>query len=299
VLDQITGMQIFVRTAAAGSFSAAARELGHSQTMVTKHIAALEQRLGVRLFQRTTRKLSLTEAGRIWLEACARILRELEEAEAAAGAGRLEARGLLRMNVPVSFGAHHVAPLLGAFAARHPQVSLELALNDRVVDLVEEGWDLTVRIGRLAESRLVARRLASCPLLVCAAPAYLAARGTPRTVAELGGHACLGYTMSGIVGADRWLFDRGRVAVPVSGPLRANNGDALCRAAIAGLGLIYQPAFLLAEALRDGRLVRVALDQPGVALGIHAVHAPDRSVPAKVRAMIEFLSERFRAAEWA
>lgn len=300
MLDRVTGMQIFVRTAAAGSFSAAARALGHSQTMVTKHVVALEQRLGARLFHRTTRSLSLTEAGRDYLDACQRILRDMEEAESQAGAGRAQARGVLRLNVPVSFGSLHVAPALAEFCALHPQVRVELALNDRVVDLVEEGWDLTLRIGRLADSRLVARRLAPCRMAVCAAPAYLAAHGTPQTVAALSAHACLGYTLSASVGADRWLFGRGgEIAVPVAGPLRANNGEALRNAALAGLGLIYQPVFLLHDQLRDGSLVRVVLDQPEQALlDVHAMHAPDRSVPAKTRAMIDFLARRFRTPPW-
>jgi DNA-binding transcriptional LysR family regulator len=301
MLDRITGMQIFVRTAAAGSFSAAARDLGHSQTMVTKHIVALEQRLGLRLFNRSTRRLSLTEAGRTYLEACPRILREIEDAETSVAAGRVEARGVLRMNVPVSFGAQHVAPALPGFVALHPMVDVELALNDRVVDLVEEGWDLTVRIGKLAESQLVARQFASSRFVMCAAPSYLAARGTPTTAADLAGHACLRYTLSSTTSADRWHFGKdGKITVPISGPLRANSGEALRNAAVAGLGLIYQPLFLLADALRHGELVEVVLDlPPPPELGIYVMYPQSGRVAPKVRAMIEYLVVRFRAkAPW-
>ncbi len=170
MLDRVTGMQVFVRVAALGSFSAAGRALGLSQTGVTKHVAALEARLGARLLHRTTRRLTLTEAGRTYLEACERILAEIAEAEAGIGAEALEARGTLRLNVPLSFGVRRIAPALAAFCAAHPAVTVELGLNDRRVDLIEEGWDLAVRIGPLADSSLIARPLAPCRLALCAAP---------------------------------------------------------------------------------------------------------------------------------
>lgn len=294
MLDRLTGMQVFSRVAALGSFSAAARALGLSQTMATKHVAAIEDRLGVKLLHRTTRRLSLTEPGRRYLDAAERILAELEEAEAIAAAERVEARGTLRVNAPVGFGVREIAPLMPDFARRHPALTVELGLNDRFVDLVEEGWDLAVRIGALANSTMVARRLAPCRTVLCAAPAYLAARGTPRTVADLADHNCLGYTLSRDVGVDRWAFGRdGAVVVPVTGNLRANNGAALAAAAVAGQGLSYQPTFYVAEQLRSGRLVAVTLDHPTVELdGIFAVYPSDRRPPAKVRAWIDFLLER-------
>ena len=298
MLDRVTGMQVFARVAGLGSFSAAARALGLSQTMVTKHVAALEERLGVRLLHRTTRRLSLTEAGRGFLDSCLRLLPEIEEAERAVSADRLEPRGLLRLNVPVSFGTRHVAPLLAEFCRRHPRVTVELGLNDRLVDLVEEGWDLTIRIRRMGDSSLVARRLAPVRMAVCGAPSYLATHGTPGRVEDLRRHACLGYTLSEAMGPDRWVFgEQGQVPVPVGGSLRANNGDALREAAIAGHGLIYQPVFLLDEALRDGRLVQPDLHQPAMGwLGIHAVQPPlpagaGRQAPAKTRAMVAYLAE--------
>lgn len=297
MLDQVMGMRVFAQVAASGSFSAAGRALGMSQTMATKHVDAIEARLGVGLLRRSTRRLALTEAGGVYLEACGRILAEIAEAEEAASAGRAEPRGRLRVSLPVSFGMLRVVPLLAAFRARHPRVAVEFGLNDRVVDLVEEGWDLAVRIGALPDSSLVARRLAPCRMAVCASPAYLAARGTPRTLAELAGHECLGYTLSARMGADHWFFgaDAG-VRVPISGSFRANSGDALRAAALAGLGVVYQPTFLVGDDLRRGALVALALDHPPADAGhVHAVFRPDRRMPLKSRAMVDFLAERFGA----
>jgi DNA-binding transcriptional LysR family regulator len=269
--------------------------MGMSQTMVTKHIAALETRLGVKLFHRTTRRLSITEAGRSYLESSGRILAEIEAADAAVAADRVEPRGLLRINAPVSFGTRQIAPLLAEFAVRHPLVTVELGLNDRLVDLAEEGWDLAIRIGNLSNSSLIARRIAPCRIVVCAAPSYLEARGQPLTVSSLADHNCLGYTLSRQHPVDRWVFGaRAEVGVQVSGNLRANNGDALRAAAIAGQGLILQPTFIVADDIRAGRLVPLTLDQPMVELaGIYAVFLPDRHPAAKVRAFIDFIANRF------
>lgn len=295
MLDRLTGLEVFAKVAAAGSLSAAARAIGMSQTMVTKHIAALEARLGVKLFHRTTRRLSITEAGRNYLESSGRILAEIEAADAAVAADRAEPRGLLRINAPVSFGARQIAPLLAEFAERHPLVTVELGLNDRLVDLAEEGWDLAIRIGNLSDSSLIARRIAPCRIAICAAPSYLQARGRPLTVASLGSHNCLGYTLSQRHPVDRWVFGaKADISVQVSGNLRANNGDALRAAAIAGQGLIQQPTFIVADDISAGRLVALTLDQPTVALaGIYAVFLPDRHPAAKVRAFIEFIATRF------
>jgi DNA-binding transcriptional LysR family regulator len=295
MLDRLASLQVFGRVATLGSFSAAARDLRLSQSMVTKHVAALEARLGVRLFHRTTRKVTITDAGRVYLEAATRALGDLEAAEAALSAERVEARGLLRVNAPVSFGARWVAPLLPDFARLHPRVVIELGLNDRYVDLAEEGWDLAIRIGHMPDSSLVARRLAVCRAAVCASPAYLRAHGAPRTIADLAAHNCLGYTLARQTGAGVWAFGaRGEATVKVSGNLRANNGDALRAAAIAGQGVIYQPSFFVAEDLRDGALVALDLDQPPMDIGgIHAVYLPDHSPTAKVRVFIDFLVARF------
>jgi len=300
MLDRVTGMQVFVRVATLGSFSAAGRALHLSQTMVTKHIAALEDRLGVKLLHRSTRKLVLTEGGRSYLAACERILAEIEEAEASASLDRIEPRGILRLNVPLTFGFRQIVPALAAFSRLHPAVSIDLGLADRYVDLIEEGWDMAIRIGRLKDSSLVARRLAPCRTIVCAAPSYLEAHGAPQTLDDLSRHNCLGYTLPSAIGAERWAFGaEGDVVVPVEGNLRANNGDALLAAALTGQGLIYQPTFLVGDCLRDESLVRVLGDQPTLELGVHAVLPSGRQAPAKVRAFVEFLAGRFAPhPEW-
>jgi DNA-binding transcriptional LysR family regulator len=295
MLDRISGMEVFTKVAALGSFSAAARALGMSQSMATKHVDAIEDRLGAQLFQRTTRRLTLTEAGRRYLDACERILGEIEEADAEAAADVAEPRGILRLNAPVSFGFRQVAPALTEFAPAYPQLTIDLGLTDRFVDLVEEGWDLAIRLGTLRDSALIARRLAPASMVLCASPGYLDRRGTPKAVAELGAHNCLGYTMPSAANAERWLFGNdGSVSVAVSGNLRANNGDALRAAAIADQGLIYQPAFLVGDDLRAGRLVCVHLDVAPFQFGnVYAVYAPSRHVPAKVRRIIDFLARRW------
>src|SRR5829696_6316646 len=206
MLDRFTSMQVFVRVAALGSFSAAGRALDLSQTMVTKHVAALEDRLGVKLLHRSTRKLMLTEGGRNYLAACERILGEIEEAEASASLERVEPKGVLRLNVPLTFGFRHIAPAIPEFNRLHPAVSFDLGLADRFVDLIEEGWDLAIRIGRLKDSSLVARRLAPCRTVVCAAPSYLKEHGTPETLDDLAQHNCLGYTLPSAIGVNRWTF---------------------------------------------------------------------------------------------
>jgi DNA-binding transcriptional LysR family regulator len=295
VLDRITGMQVFSRAAAAGSLSAAARYFGLSPGMATKHLDALEERLGVRLFHRSTRKLTLTEPGQQYLELCIRLLPELDEVEAMIASQRAEATGLLRLNAPLTFGVRYIAPLIPAFSQKHPKVIIDLGLNDRVVDLMDEGWDLTVRVGRLRDSRLVSRKLAESAMVVCAAPNYWSRNGKPRHIADLQNHNCLGFTMSNISRPDEWFFGPDREErVAIKGTMRANNGDALICVAKAGLGILYEPEFIVAEAIRSGDLEAVILDFPTADLGgIHLLYSPDRRPPAKVRAMIDFLVDAF------
>jgi DNA-binding transcriptional LysR family regulator len=295
MLDRFTSLEVFVKVSTTGSLSAAARAMGLSQTMVTKHVAALEGRLGIKLFHRSTRRLSITEAGRSYLDSAGRILAEIEAADSAVAGDHFKPRGVLRLNTPVSFGARQIAPLLTEFARRYPHVQVELGLNDRLVDLAEEGWDLAVRIGNLGDSSLIARRIAPCRTIVAAAPAYLEAHGTPTTVAELTRHNCLGYTLSRVTGVNNWSFGaKSEITVQVAGNLRANNGDALRAAAVAGQGIIYQPTFVLADDVLAGTLAPLPLDQPTIEFGgIYAIYLPERNPAAKVRAFIDFLVERF------
>jgi DNA-binding transcriptional LysR family regulator len=295
VLDRLRGMEVFAAVAALGTLSAAARKLDMSQTMATKHIAAVEARLGVKLFYRTTRRLSLTEAGQNYLEAVAQILDDVADADATAAAGAVDVRGTLRLNAPISFGVREIAPLLPDFTRAHPAVSVELSLSDHFVDLVEEGWDLAVRIGDIQNSSLTVRRLASCPSVVCAAPSYLSAHGVPATVADLAGHNCLSFTL--LRAGGRWLFgDDRKTAVEVHGNLRSNNADALIVAAVRGQGITCQPEFLVAREIEAGELVRIELDKPAALTdGIFALY-PAARPPAKVRAFIDFFAPRFRSA---
>lgn len=292
-MDRLTGMEVFVRVVETGSFTRAAEQTGLSRAMVSKHVLELENRLGVRLLNRTTRKISLTEAGAGYYERSAQIVAEIAEAERAAAQLNLRPRGLLKVNAPMTFGTLHLAPAIPAFIEANPEVTVELTQNDRVVDLVEEGYDLAVRIGRLPDSSLVARRLAPCRMVVCAAPAYLERRGTPRTPDDLTRHDCLGYTYS--PDRDLWRFTgpEGERLVRIAGPFRANNGDSLRAAALAGLGLILQPSFILGEDLKAGRLRAVLTDYAAPEIAVHAVYPHGRHVSAKVRQFIDFLVDRF------
>lgn len=294
-MDRITSMRVFVRAVSAGSLSAAARHLGMSPAMATKHVNALEARLGVKLLHRTTRRLSLTEPGSHYLAACQRILPEIDEAEAAAASQRVKATGLLRMNVPLTFGIRYVAPLLAEFSHQHPAVKVELGLSDAQLDLLAGNWDLAIRIGKLADSPLQTRQLGESDMMVCAAPQYLEQRGIPRTVGELAQHNCLSYTLSALQDRERWAFGaKGDIRVAINGDLLANNGDALLAAAVAGQGIIYQPHFIVGEAVARGDLTVLELDKPVVELGgIHVLYPPDRRPPAKVRVMIDYLVEAF------
>jgi DNA-binding transcriptional LysR family regulator len=239
--------------------------------------------------------LTLTEAGARYREAAERIIAEMEEADSEAAAAVTEPRGTLRINAPLSFGFRQIAPAIADFNRLYPQLVVDMGLNDRVIDLVEEGWDLAIRIGRLRDSTLIARRLAPIRAVLCASPAYLKANGTPRRVADLAAHNCLGYTLPSAAGAGHWSFGKdGEVTVTVNGNFRANNGDALRIAALAGLGIVYQPTFLFTEDLRKGDLVPIVLDQPLFQYAnAYAVYAPDHHVPAKVRSFIDFLADRW------
>ncbi|MCO5151561.1 MULTISPECIES: LysR family transcriptional regulator [unclassified Shinella] len=295
MLDRLTGMQVFVRTAQQGSLSAAARQMKMSPAMATRHVDALEERLGIKLFHRTTRKLSLNESGRQYLEFCLRILPDIEETEAAVSSQRIDVVGTLRLSAPISFGVRYIAPLVPEFSAMYPGVTVDLGLNDRYVDLIDEGWDMTVRIGRLADSRLIARRLAPTKMVVAATPAYLDAHGRPRRVGDLLDYNCLSYSLSDATGAREWIFGtRNQLRVPIRGNFIANNGDALVAAALNGQGILYGPDFLIADHVAAGRLELLPLDQPAYDMaGIFAVYPPDRRPPAKVRAMVDFLADAF------
>ena len=293
-MDRLDSIATFVRVAELASFTLAAQALGISRTVASDRVMALEARLGVKLLHRTTRRVSLTEAGVAYLDRARQALAMLEEAEAEAAHLTARPRGVLRVNAPVTFGFRHVAPAVASYLAANPDLGVELTLTDRMVNLLEEQVDVVVRVGRLVDSSLVARRLAPCRIVVCAAPSYIAARGMPLHPAELARHDCLSYAYA--AEGDLWRFERDgqQEAVRVSGRVWSNNGDALYHAALEGLGILLNPTFIIGEALRDGRLVPVLPGWAAPALSVNAVYPPNRFLPAKTRGFIENEAKRKR-----
>ncbi len=293
-MDRFLQLAALVRTVDRGSQAAAARELGVTAAMVGRYIQALEDRLGTRLLNRTTARQSLTEAGTAFYARAQGILEQMEEAETSAADRQAEPRGTLRVNAPMSFGTRHLAAAIAEFGRGNPRLRVDLVLNDRVVDLVEEGYDVAVRIGRLADTGLIARRLSPCRLVACAAPAYLERRGWPAAPADLQGHDCLLYAYASHGGTWRFGGEGEEQEVRVSGSLVANNGDALMAAALAGQGIVLQPTFIVGEALREGRLLPIL---PGWRVADHtmyAVYSSARHLSPKVRRFVDFLAARFR-----
>ncbi|MGA8262359.1 MAG: LysR family transcriptional regulator [Arenicellales bacterium] len=297
-MDTIDGMRTFAAVAGEGSFSRAAERLDMSPQLASKYVALLEDRLGVRLLNRTTRRLSLTEAGRAYFDRVRQVLADIDEMEHAVGDLTGRARGILRINAPMSFGQHHLTPAIAEYQTAQPEVEVELTLNDRFVDIVSEGFDVAIRIGKLEESSLVARRLAPVELAVCGAPEYFRRRGVPETPEDLAGHDCLRYAYA--PDFYRWRFERGGRThnVRINGTFSSNNGDALRAAAVAGKGIIFQPRFIVDEEIRAGRLETVLDDYHGETLYIHAVYAHRQYLSAKVRTFVDFLAGYLGTPPW-
>ena len=289
-------MEVFAKVAELKSFSAAAERLGMSKSTISKHVSALEHRLGVRLLNRNTRRLSLTEAGQIYRDRCLEIVEAVETAEGSVSRLGEAPRGLLKVNAPMSFGIRHIGPLVPAFLERHPEVEIDLVLNDRRVDLVDEGFDLAIRIGSLADSNLIARKLATSHSACVASPRYFARRRRPERPEDLAHHLCLRYNYSRAPG--EWSFTRDGVTrrVRIDGRYSANNGDVLRDAAISGLGIVFQPMFLVGDALADGRLVRLLEDWDTPSVSIYAVYPESRHVSPKLRAFIDYLATSLEGA---
>jgi DNA-binding transcriptional LysR family regulator len=291
-------MQAFVAVIEAGSFVRASTVLNLSKTAVSRLVSDLEARLGTRLIHRTTRTLSLTPEGEVFHQRCRRLLDDLTEAEAELTARSGEAVGRLRINVPVSFGLLHLAPLWPSFISMHPEVELDITLADRLADLVDEGYDLAVRIARLQPSSLVSRRMSSTRLVLCASPEYLRRQGTPLHPSDLAQHALIAYTL--LSTGDRWEFEgpQGPVGVTVVPRLRTNSGDTCCAAALQHRGLVLQPTFLVGPHLASGALVEVLPNYRSVELGVFAVYPSRTHLMPKVRVLIDFLVEAFRTPAW-
>ena len=295
-MESLAGMTVFVRVVQAGSFSAAARALNQTPSAVSKQIGRLEDRLGARLFNRTTRRLVLTEVGAAFHERAQRILSEIEEAEQAVSHLNRAPRGILRMDVPTAFARLYIAPLLPAYLARYPEVHVNMTVNDRFIDPVEEAVDLVIRIGELSDSSLIARRLAANRRVVCGAPAYFEQHGRPEHPAELAKHNCLVYTYR--AARNDWPFVRqddeaaGAEIVHVDGNLETNNAEALHVAALAGLGVGLFPLWLVGPDLAAGRLVRALAAYHAPDSAIYAVYPPGRHLSPKVRSFVDFLAEQ-------
>jgi DNA-binding transcriptional LysR family regulator len=298
-MDRVTSLSVFVKVVEGSSFAAAARHFGLSPAMVSKHIVSLEERLGARLLNRTTRQVSPTEIGREFYERSTRILADLDEAEQAASALQATPKGLLRLNGPLSFGIRHLAPANIDYLAACPEAAIDVTLSDRVVDLVDEGFDLAIRIARLADSSLIARRITPCRIVACAAPAYLKKHGAPRRPADLTAHNCLGYSYAALRNEWRFTGPDGAESVRIAGRLNANNGDVLRLAALRGEGIVIQPTFLIGDDLASGELVSILPGFVPDELVIQAVYPHSRHLSVKVRSFIDFLVARFgQDPEW-
>lgn len=293
-MENLTDIAVFVRVVELGSFTAAADKLGLSKAAVSKYVNRLEQKLGARLLNRTTRRLTLTEAGDLFFQRSAAALAELTEAENNIAQLTGAPRGHLRVTAPVYFGEVHVAPLIHRFRERYPDITLDLDFDNRIVDLVKERFDVGVRITSPGESSIVARRLAPCRQVVCGAPAYFKHRAVPRTPSDLRDHECLSYSLDR--SPKEWHFraTRGRwIAVTVRGSIRCNNDIALKQAMLNGLGLRQIPRFIVERELEAGTLVEVLSEYESPPLNIYAVFATRRNLPPKVRVFVDFLAEHF------
>lgn len=297
-MDKLEAMNAYAKVVALGSFAEAARALGLTRSAVSKAVMELEHLLGARLLDRTTRRVGPTEAGLAYYERCVDIVARVEETELQVSRLHDEPKGVLKVNAPVSFGVLHLAPAVAEFMGAHPDLAIELALSDRFVDPIEEGVDVTIRIARLADSSLVARRLAPARRVIVAAPAYLDRHGTPPRPEDLALHACLSYGHSTTLQRWRLTRDGASIDVAVGAAMCSNNGDVLRTAAIAGRGITLLPTFLVGADVAAGRLRTLLDDVPPSDLDIHALYAPNRYLAAKTRVFIDFLVARFGRAPW-
>ncbi len=296
-MDRLGEMEAFVKVVEAGGFTGAAKLVGMSKSAVSKHVSSLETRLGAQLLQRTTRKVTLTEIGQSYYEHALRAIAAAEEADSVASAMQSTPQGNLRLSAPLSFGVKRLMPAITAYLEAYPKVTIELELEDRFVDLMSENFDAAVRIGDLPLSSLRARRIGEVRGMLCASPAYLAARGTPETIEDLAGHELLtysnrvrsGWILRGPKGEERTVRTGRRLMV--------NNGDALSQAAEAGLGIVHSPEFICRDALDAGRLVEILPESRPDPFGIHVLFPPGRHLHPKLRSLIDHLVDWMKEAD--
>lgn len=293
-MDRFQAISSFAKVVESGSFARAADRLGASVSAISRQVADLEAHLGVRLLNRTTRRLSLTESGRGFYERCVQLLADLEEAEEAVASTAVVPRGTLRLTASISFGSGYLAAAIAEFRELHPQLRFDVALSDLAIDLVEEGLDLAVRIGDIGSQALIGRRVGVSQLVCCAAASYVERHPAPGTPADLAAHHCLTYEYSTIGNQWRFTDAAGTVhEVSVSGPVHANSGAMLAALAVAGVGIILEPDFIVAGDVRAGRLVRLLPDYAAPSIAIHAAYPSRRHLSAKVRAFVDFLVARY------
>jgi len=298
-MDRVTTIMSFVKVVDTGGFATAARALDLSPSMVTNHVQALEERLGVRLLNRTTRKVNLTEAGQAYYERCVRIPAELEEADHAAEALQSKPRGTLRLNTSPGMPPA-IAPVIASFVALFPEVSVDIVATGRMVDLVEEGFDLAIRGHSIPDSSLIVRRLATYKMVVCAAPDYLARRGTPKRPQDLVNHNCMHFSDAAWDSRDWRFTEKGaEQTISISGNLKVNNVDSLRLAAVLGQGLILLPSFVVSDEFKSGRLVPVLTEFQMSEMPINAIYPHRQFVPSKVRSFIDLAAKQFHDASWS
>lgn len=299
-MDRFQAIRVFSQVVEAGSFSAAAERLGLSATAASRHVAELEAHLQTRLLNRTTRRVSLTESGRAFYERSVQLLADLDEAEQEALRAAVVPRGTIKLTTSVNFGVRHLAPAIAEFLAAHAEVRFDVSLSDRIVDLVEEGFDLGIRIGSPGSENIVARKLGETRLLPCASPGYLAAHGAPKLPEDLAQHNC--FTYEYVTPRNVWRFfdaSGGEHAVRVSGNLHSNNGDLLAEAAARDAGIVFEPAFIVGPEVRAGRLVPLLQEFVAPPMPIFAVYPSRKHLSAKVRLFVDFVIGRFsQAHDW-
>lgn len=297
-MDHLAAIRAFAQVVESGSFAKAAERLSLSTTAISRHVGDLEAHLQARLLNRTTRKVSLTEGGRAYYERVVQLLADLEEAEQEASRAAVVPRGVIKLTTAVNFGVRHVAPAIAAFLAKHKEVRFDISLSDRIVDLVEEGFDLGIRIGSVGPHNVVARKLGETRVVPCASPDYLKQHGTPQVPEDLARHNC--FTYEYVTPRNVWTFrdaDGRERPVRVGGNLHSNNGDILAEAAARGAGIVFEPAFIVGPEVRAGRLVPLLQDFAPAPLPIYAVYSSRKHLSVKVRLFVDFLLEHFAGAE--
>jgi DNA-binding transcriptional LysR family regulator len=293
-MAQFDEIQAFISIVEAGSITAAAERLRLGKSAVSHRLSELEEHLGVELFHRTTRKMSLTESGQGFYERCVRIMADLQEAENAVSESHHELAGELRIAAPLSFGVMHLGPAMTEFQQQHPAIRFDIDFNDRQIDLIQEGFDVGIRIAELKDSSLIARKLATLSMVACASPDYLEQHGTPTSIEELEEHQCLTY--SNLPNPTLWSFVdmMGQLqTVKVKPYLQSNNGEHMRQAAIAGQGILVQPTFIGYQAIQQRELVPILKDYQIPTINAYAIYPPTRHLSQRVRRFIDFLVERF------